>query len=92
MQEFVIKAVQQLVAQGKTPTVALIKGKLCQPVAMPVIINVLNQYKKDPSSIILQDVDDITAAEPSINAEQQTQLDRIEAKLDRLLTMLEVNR
>lgn len=90
MQEFVIKAVQQLIAQGKTPTVALVKGKLIQPVAMPVIINVLNHYKKDPASIILQDVDDVALPDQSIGAEQQSQLDRIEAKLDRLLALLEV--
>ena len=88
MQDAVIKAIKQLVSHKKIPTVALIKGKLIEPVPMPIIINVLNQYKKDPQSVIAS-VNEATAEPETPQLDTQSQLDRIEAKLDRLIQLLE---
>ncbi|OUL58693.1 hypothetical protein B1199_08125 [Pseudoalteromonas ulvae] len=88
MQDVVIKAIKQLVSHKKTPTVALIKGKLMEPVPMPIIINVLNQYKKDPQSIIAS-TDEVISEPEAPLLSTQSQLDRIEAKLDRLIQLLE---
>lgn len=88
MQDAVIKAIKQLVSHKKIPTVALIKGKLIEPVPMPIIINVLNQYKKDPQSVIAS-VSEATAEPETPQLDTQSQLDRIEAKLDRLIQLLE---
>ena len=88
MQDIVIKAIKQLVSHKKTPTVALIKGKLMEPVPMPIIINVLNQYKKDPQSFIAS-TDEVISEPEAPLLSTQSQLDRIEAKLDRLIQLLE---
>jgi hypothetical protein len=41
----------QLANQGKTPSVALIKGKLSQPTPLPKIIAVLKTWQHEPSFI-----------------------------------------
>jgi hypothetical protein len=77
-------AIAALVAENKTPSVALTKSKLSEPVPMPLIIAGLTAYKNDPSCI-----DAKPAAAPKAKAAEQSQLDRIEQKLDRLLALLE---
>ncbi|MBE0363409.1 hypothetical protein PULV_a0842 [Pseudoalteromonas ulvae UL12] len=59
-----------------------------EPVPMPIIINVLNQYKKDPQSIIAS-TDEVISEPEAPLLSTQSQLDRIEAKLDRLIQLLE---
>lgn len=87
MQQIVINALAKLVAEGKEPTVALVKAKLTQNVPMPVIIDVLSKYKKDPSNFELSIEKSVpTQSNP---AHSQTQLDRIEQKLDKLIALLE---
>lgn len=87
MEQFVIEAIKKILVQDKVPSVALIKGKLSQAVPMPIIISVLGQYKNDPDNFKI-DQQKQKPQEPSIN-ESQTQLDRIENKLDLLLTLLQ---
>ena len=41
----------QLANQGRTPTVALIKGKLSQPTPLPRIISVLKSWQHEPDFI-----------------------------------------
>lgn len=84
MHPVVASAIKKLVQSGKTPTVALTKSKLSQPVAMPEIIAAIAAYKQDPSCI--EHLSE-TSAQPQVVS--QTQLDRIEAKLDKLLALLE---
>ncbi|ESP91635.1 MULTISPECIES: hypothetical protein [Pseudoalteromonas] len=78
------QAISTLLAEGKTPTVATVKAKLTEPLPMPVIIAALAAYKNNPDAITQSA--SISAPEPS---EPKSQLDRIEAKLDRLLALLE---
>ena len=70
----------------KTPTVALTKSRLAQPVPMPMIIAAVSQYKNNPDSInnFIK-----TSQQPENTELKASQLDRIEQKLDQLLALLE---
>jgi len=85
MNAVVFDAIKVLLEEGKTPTVALTKSRLAQPVPMPVIIAAVSQYKNNPDSIhnLMKN------PEQSIVEPKLSQLDRIEEKLDRLLALLE---
>ncbi|MBD1584116.1 hypothetical protein [Pseudoalteromonas sp. S16_S37] len=85
MHPAVQKAIAELVNSGKTPSVALTKARLSEPVPMPLIIAGLSAFKNNPA-IIEQP---LTLKSEQDNRPQQSQLDRIEQKLDRLLTLLE---
>ncbi|WP_105167767.1 hypothetical protein [Pseudoalteromonas sp. T1lg23B] len=85
MHPAVQKAIAELIAEGKTPSVALTKARLSGSVAMPVIIAGLSAYKNNPD-IVTQPLPPHSEQDtPS----QKSQLDRIEQKLDRLLALLE---
>lgn len=88
MQQEVINVIAQLVSENKEPSVALVKSRLITKTPMPVIIAVLGQYKKDPKSILNAQAQPNNDA-PTKEDLSQSQLDRIEAKLDKLLTLLE---
>ncbi|MCF6436355.1 MULTISPECIES: hypothetical protein [Pseudoalteromonas] len=84
MHPAVQKAIADLVVEGKTPSVALTKARLNGSVPMPVIIAGLSAYKNNPD-IVKQPLQPISEQDtPS-----QSQLDRIEQKLDRLLALME---
>lgn len=88
MNAIVFDAIKTLLDEGKTPTVALTKAKLTQPIPMPVIIAAVSQYKNNPESInnFINN-----ASNDSPQTVKESQLDRIEAKLDKLLALLEKN-
>jgi|GEM_PF-1914130 len=44
MENEILAIAKQLVAQGKTPTIALVKGKLSRRVAMPILIQALQRF------------------------------------------------
>ena len=86
MNSVVFDAIQVLLDEGKTPTDALTKSRLAQPVPMPMIIAAVSQYKNNPDSIN----NFIKTSQQPENAElKASQLDRIEQKLDQLLSLLE---
>lgn len=88
MQDIVIAAISKLLAAKKQPNVALVKANLSQPVPMPVIIDVLARFKQNPSDFEKNATEQTT--KPTVQtAHTQSQLDRIEAKLDKLLSLLE---
>ncbi|MCF6441918.1 hypothetical protein L1077_21010 [Pseudoalteromonas luteoviolacea] len=78
------QAISTLLAEGKTPSVATVKAKLTEPLPMPVIIAALASYKNNPEAIT-----HVAQQSQPTPAEPQSQLDRIEAKLDKLLALLE---
>ncbi|ATG57729.1 MULTISPECIES: hypothetical protein [Pseudoalteromonas] len=86
MNSVVFDAIQVLLDEGKTPTVALTKSRLAQPVPMPMIIAAVSQYKNNPDSInnFIK-----TSQQPENTELKASQLDRIEQKLDQLLALLE---
>jgi hypothetical protein len=86
MNSVVFDAIQVLLDEGKTPTVALTKSRLAQPVPMPMIIAAVSQYKNNPDSIN----NFVKTSQQPENADlKASQLDRIEQKLDQLLALLE---
>ena len=85
MNSVVIDAIKALLDEGKTPTVALTKNKLSQSVPMPIIIAAVSQYKNNPESIHSLTRQTQTLQNSDAN---QSQLDRIETKLDTLLALL----
>lgn len=88
MNSIVIDAIKTLLEEGKTPTVALTKNKLSQPVPMPIIIAAVSQYKNNPESIhsLIQQ-----PSKEQTSKSKESQLDRIEAKLDKLLALIDKN-
>ena len=48
MNSVVFDSIKALLDEGKTPTVALTKSRLAQPVPMPMIIAAVSQYKNNP--------------------------------------------
>ncbi|WP_409423483.1 hypothetical protein [Pseudoalteromonas sp. RW-H-Ap-1] len=86
MNAAVFDAIKVLLEEGKTPTVALTKSRLTTPTPMPVIIAAVSQYKNNPDSIYNL----MKPPKQSASNEDQnnSQLDRIEQKLDQLLTLL----
>ena len=88
MQDIVIATISKLLAANKQPNVALVKANLPQPVPMPIIIDVLARYKQNPSDFERQ-TQQLEQQPEQTSSASQTQLDRIEAKLDKLLSLLE---
>lgn len=85
VEQEVAQAIQLLLTEGKTPTVALVKMKLTQFVPLPVIINALqcwkqngtlNQTSKVPT--VISDKERITQLEAQLAAltERVLQLER----------------
>lgn len=77
----------KLKAEGKEPTTALIKARLAQPAALPAIISALQAWKAAPDLPVEQEQEPVTQANQ--DSSEQSQLDRIEAKLDKIIHMLE---
>ncbi|WP_462163767.1 hypothetical protein [Pseudoalteromonas xiamenensis] len=88
MDPIVLDALLSLISEGKTPTVATTKSRLKSPVPMPTIIAGIAAYKQDPEGVAKLDKPSFgTTAKADLV--HQSQLDRIEAKLDKLLALLE---
>lgn len=85
MHPVVLNAIASLVADNRTPTVALTKAKLSEPVPMPLVIAGVTAYKSNPDCI-----NDAPQHVPTPSrADNDAQLDRIEHKLDLLLSILQ---
>ena len=48
MHQEIYRIASQLNAQGKTPSVALIRSKLTVPTSLPVIVQALQRWKQSP--------------------------------------------
>ncbi|WP_333606555.1 hypothetical protein [Arsukibacterium sp.] len=83
-----------LLRQGKTPSLALFKARLASQLNGPELFAAYQQWRQLPSAeqaVAGPYIDSaLPAAEPMPSA-QQAQLDRIEAKLDQLLHLLQQN-
>ena len=66
----------QLANQGRTPSVALIKGKLSQPTPLPKIISVLKSWQHEPNFIKLPSQEKETTTE-SITSSGNEELSRL---------------
>jgi len=77
MENEILTIAKQLVAQGKTPTIALVKGKLSRRVAMPILIQALQRF----DSLSIQEQQAITTqgapAAMSNSSEQESLADQV---------------
>ncbi|ELR63321.1 hypothetical protein C942_03854 [Photobacterium marinum] len=78
------QAINSLVAEGKEPSVALIKSRLADPLPMPLIIKALQAWKKNAK------VPKIEKKEPTISMEERVkQLEQQIAALTARIEQLE---
>jgi len=80
-------AAQQLQQEGKEPSLALIKSRLALPTMSPALLQAYQAWRNGATVPVTAGT--VEPAEPASSASQlQQQLDRIEAKLDLLLSRL----
>lgn len=87
----IIRIANELAAKGLTPTTAMIKARLTQPVPMAELLKVLNQWKQQPVATAESEILQEAAPQPAPELTLQQlaeQLARIEQKVDRLTDLL----
>ncbi len=94
MHSEIYRIAYQLNAQGKNPSVALIRSRLSTPTSLPVIVQALQQWKLNPE--LGKDVKKDAPEQPIATDETapdndkiQQQLNRLESKMDHIITLLE---
>lgn len=87
----IIRIANELAAKGITPTTAMIKARLSQPVAMAELLKVLSQWKQQPAgapeTTSQEQAAPAPVAEPTL-LQLAEQLNRLERKVDRLTDLL----
>ncbi|MBY5948819.1 hypothetical protein [Photobacterium rosenbergii] len=76
-------AIDALVAEGKEPSVALIKSRLADPLPMPLIIKALQSWKSSARVPKIEKVENQPSAEARIAALEQ-QVATLIARLEKL--------
>ncbi|MFQ1779548.1 hypothetical protein ACK37A_12840 [Aeromonas veronii] len=87
----IIRIANELAAKGLTPTTAMIKARLTQPVPMAELLKVLSQWKQQPSATAESEIQQEASPQsaPELTLQQfAEQLARIEQKVDRLTDLL----
>ena len=90
----IIRIANELAAKGITPSTAMVKARLSQPVPMAELLKVLSQWKQqpqptDPAPATIPAPADTDTQADAINLQQLSeQLNRLEQKVDRLTTLL----
>lgn len=86
----IIRIANELSAKGITPSTAMVKARLSQPVPMAELLKVLSQWKQQPHAV--EPAAEPAAAQPQpdgINLQALSdQLNRLEQKVDRLTALL----
>ncbi len=83
----IIRIANELAAKGFTPTTAMVKARLSQPVPMAELLKVLSQWKQQPAASHERESLPEVAPQPAPELTLQQlseQLARIEQKVDRL--------
>ena len=90
----IIRIANELAAKGISPSTAMVKARLSQPVPMAELLKVLSQWKQQPQPTESSAATTPTVAKPemaadAVNLQQLSeQLNRLEQKVDRLTTLL----
>ena len=90
----IIQIANELSARGITPSTAMVKARLSQPVPMAELLKVLSQWKQqpqptEPSATTTPAVAKPELAADTVNLQQLSeQLNRLEQKVDRLTALL----
>ncbi|WP_265451971.1 DNA-binding protein [Aeromonas salmonicida] len=88
----IIRIANELAAKGITPSTAMVKARLSQPVPMAELLKVLSQWKQQshPTEPPPASTPAATGTQvDAVNLQQLSeQLNRLEQKVDRLTTLL----
>lgn len=88
----IVRIANELAAKGITPSTAMVKARLSQPVPMAELLKVLSQWKQQPQSAepAPASIPATPPAAPETVSLQQLseQLARLEQKVDRLTALL----
>lgn len=87
----IIRIANELAAKGLTPTTAMIKARLSQPVPMAELLKVLSQWKQQPAAPAERESlpEAVPQPAPELTLQQLAeQLACIEQKVDRLTDLL----
>ncbi|WP_429088988.1 hypothetical protein [Aeromonas veronii] len=87
----IVRIANELAAKGLTPTTAMIKARLTQPVPMAELLKVLSQWKQQPVAAAESESQQEAAPQPAPELtllQLAEQLARIEQKVDRLTDLL----
>lgn len=90
----IIRIANELAAKGITPSTAMVKARLSQPVPMAELLKVLSQWKQQPHPTEPAPASTPAAADTgtqadTVNLQQLSeQLNRLEQKVDHLTTLL----
>jgi hypothetical protein len=92
MHSEIYRIAYQLNAEGKTPSVALIRARLSTPTSLPVIIQALQKWKLTPElgkevGAAEESQSQTTACEADSSIEQRLKV--LEQKVDKILVLLQ---
>ena len=79
MHHEIYRIAHQLHAEGKKPSVALIRAKLTTPTSLPVIVQALQQWKTSPEL-----ANDISVIEPEHSHELTTTEQQLQQRVSQL--------
>ncbi|MDO6687359.1 MULTISPECIES: hypothetical protein [unclassified Agarivorans] len=82
-QQIVLLAIKSLVDDNKQPTLALVKGRLNSRQPMPLVIEAINAYKRDPSII-----EGLIPAEPAVTSTNTPSMEKRVAELESQVAFL----
>ena len=94
-EQHIIDIANQLAAEGKQPSVALIKARLSAPVAMPVLLAVLGRWKAAPEQFPSSTASEDSPQSPVDGPNEvcltgiQQQLEQMQNQLDQMQQLLE---
>lgn len=90
MHSEIYRIAYQLNAEGKNPSVALIRARLSTPTSLPVIVQALQQWKLTPElgKEVPTPPTPPTSEEPSDNESVEQRLSQLESKMEQVLELL----
>lgn len=74
----IFRIANQLAANGQTPTTALVKSRLRQPVPMATLISVIQRWKQDPEAYKSLGLPGTNSDEQSIEKQPETPENQLE--------------
>jgi len=84
MEHQIIAIVNQLIQNGKKPTVALVRAKLTSHVAMPILLRTLHKVESLTPAQISALVDDSSQSTPKSSQATPNEISVLNAKVDQL--------
>lgn len=83
----IFRIANQLAANGQTPTTALVKSRLRQPVPMATLISAIQRWKQDPEAYKSLGLPSANSDEQSVETQPETpenQLETLQRQVEQL--------